>query len=149
MSQGQPNFVHPRMPNRGYFSSPRYHNPQSNPRAMHSRGCGRGRGYGYGNYHDNYTNQSHIITNRTLKPYSIPVVTQATAVGTQSLPVAFPSTSAPAGAGESGRGRQSMPSNTPNLPNVPKSGASNFGDTMAAALKQLSELQNSRTVCLS
>ena len=45
-----------------------------------------------------------------------------------------------------------MPSSTPktsNLPKVPERGASNFGDTMAAALKQLSELKNSRTFFLA
>ena len=73
------------------------------------------------------------------------------ALEAQALPQAVPSTSAAVGVGGRGKGRKRSASNTQqsdNGPNAPKSGASSFGDSIKSALKQLSALTNSRSVCL-
>ena len=76
----------------------------------------------------------------------------AAALEPQALPLGLPSTSTAVGVVGRGRGSQRTPSDTlksVNAPNVPKSGASSFGDSIYSALKQMSGLTNLRTVRLT
>ena len=116
-------------------------------------GRSRARARSYSNTPSNYSNSSRIFTNRFPAPYSVPAglaadprtVALAPSLGIAALPQTVPSTSAAALVAERGKGRQRALSSTQksvNVSNMPVSGASNFGDSIAEALKQLGKLQN-------
>ena len=92
-------------------------------------------------------NSNRIFTNRFPAPYGVPAglavdprtVASAAALGVAALLQTLPSTFATAPVAGRGKGRQHTPSSTQKSINVSNS---NFGDSIAEALKQLGELQN-------